>query len=362
MATDDDQTRNKLRFAGLVAGLCVWTALSGIGSLSAPAGFFLAALTYWMLTGLLVWAVCKGDTGGEEQPPVNESEGLPGWLLLVVVLALLVWIGLSGVGDMSGSAGFVFALLAMIGLTGLVIWARSGDDAEDSGDHRFAMLPEEEEADEDAAATLADSAAGATIAALAEPSAEPAAAQAAALSAEAAVLAQVEAARAAAAAEAGEGEQAATEAGAAPAGAETPAGSQDGAAPVTGAEAAATDAGAETAGTGAQAGVAVAEVPDAETQAGMPSETGPIGAAQAETTTGHGAVPDDLKRIKGIGPALEKTLNGAGVTRFAQIAEWDEAEIDAMAARLGRLGGRIRHDDWKGQARALMARTPADGG
>lgn len=319
MATDNVQMRNKLRLAGLVAGLCVWTAVSGVGSLSGPAGFFLAALTYWMLTGTLIWAVCKGDTGGDEQPPVNESEGLPGWLLLVVVLALLVWIGLSGVGDMSGSAGFVFALLAMIGLTGLVIWVRSGDDAEEGGDHRFAMLPEDEDEAEDAAAPQAASAAGAdsvdstaaaTIAALAEPSAE------------AAVLAQFEAARADA------------------------------------------EAGSEAAPVGVVAPVPPAGVADAgpESMAAPATAAASVGGAQAQTTTGRGAVPDDLKRIKGIGPALEKTLNAAGVTRLAQIAAWDEAAIDAMAARLGRMGGRIRHDDWTGQARALLAGAPAGEG
>lgn len=298
MATDG-QTRNKLRITGAVAGLCVWTALSGVGSLSAPAGFFLGLLTWWMLTGVLVWAVCKGDTGGRALPPVNEGEGLPGWLLVVVVLALLVWIGLSGVGDMSGSAGFVFALLAMIGLTGLVLWARSGDDGEDSTDHRFAMLPEEDPAEEPPGEDASASEAGqAALAGLASPAAEPAAAQAAALSAGAALLAQ---------------------------------------------------AGPEIAMADGAAGTADAQ------------------AAQARADTMDGRAPDgpaagDLRKIKGIGPALEKTLHEAGVTRLDQIAAWDQADMDAMAARLGRMGGRIRHDDWVGQARALCGAPAADKG
>src|SRR5699024_9574295 len=67
-------------------------------------------------------------------------QGLPGWLLLVIVISLLVWIGLSGVGGMSGSAGFVFAALAMGGLIGVVIWSNHG--GEDNENHRFALLPD----------------------------------------------------------------------------------------------------------------------------------------------------------------------------------------------------------------------------
>lgn len=66
----------------------------------------------------------------------------------------------------------------------------------------------------------------------------------------------------------------------------------------------------------------------------------------------EGAV-DDLKDIKGIGPKLEELLHQHGVTRFDQIAAWDEADKDRFAEVIGRMGGRIRSDDWVGQARAL---------
>lgn len=65
--------------------------------------------------------------------------------------------------------------------------------------------------------------------------------------------------------------------------------------------------------------------------------------------------PDDLKEIKGVGPKLEEFLHENGVTRFDQIAAWDEAEIDHFAELIGRMGGRIRSDDWVGQARVLAA-------
>ena len=63
---------------------------------------------------------------------------------------------------------------------------------------------------------------------------------------------------------------------------------------------------------------------------------------------------DDLTRIKGVGPKLANALRELGITSFAEIASWDEAEIDRIDAKLGRFQGRIRRDDWKTQA-ALLA-------
>lgn len=72
------------------------------------------------------------------------------------------------------------------------------------------------------------------------------------------------------------------------------------------------------------------------------------GAVPAATPAG-----DELTRIKGLGPKLAGTLREMGVTSFAQIAAWDDAEIDRIDAQLGRFEGRIRRDDWVGQARLL---------
>ncbi|RMC33844.1 hypothetical protein [Paracoccus alkanivorans] len=71
--------------------------------------------------------------------------------------------------------------------------------------------------------------------------------------------------------------------------------------------------------------------------------------AAAEIVTGS----DDLKKIRGVGPKLEELLHENGVTRYAQIAEWGEAEMDHFAELIGRMGSRIRSDDWVGQARTL---------
>ncbi|MGX7952869.1 hypothetical protein ACWPM1_09920 [Tsuneonella sp. HG249] len=64
---------------------------------------------------------------------------------------------------------------------------------------------------------------------------------------------------------------------------------------------------------------------------------------------------DDLTRIKGLGPKLATTLQDIGVRSFAQIAAWDDTEIDRIDAQLGRFQGRIRRDAWVEQARLLAA-------
>ena len=62
---------------------------------------------------------------------------------------------------------------------------------------------------------------------------------------------------------------------------------------------------------------------------------------------------DDLTRLKGVGPKLAAQLNTLGVTSFAQIAGWSEAEIDRIDDQLGRFKGRIRRDNWIEQAKLL---------
>ncbi len=64
---------------------------------------------------------------------------------------------------------------------------------------------------------------------------------------------------------------------------------------------------------------------------------------------------DDLTRLKGVGPKLAAQLQELGVTSFAQIANWSEADIDRIDAQLGRFKGRIRRDDWVEQAKMLSS-------
>jgi NADH-quinone oxidoreductase subunit E len=62
---------------------------------------------------------------------------------------------------------------------------------------------------------------------------------------------------------------------------------------------------------------------------------------------------DDLKRIAGIGPRVEKVLHGMGVKTFADIAKWDDAEAVRIDEKLG-LDNRIIRDGWVKQAKALL--------
>jgi NADH-quinone oxidoreductase subunit E len=64
------------------------------------------------------------------------------------------------------------------------------------------------------------------------------------------------------------------------------------------------------------------------------------------------AKPSDLKAISGIGPKLEKVLNGLGIWTYAQIAAWVPEEVAWVEDYLS-LTGRIVRDDWTAQASAL---------
>ncbi len=67
---------------------------------------------------------------------------------------------------------------------------------------------------------------------------------------------------------------------------------------------------------------------------------------------------DNLRLINGIGPAVEKRLNGVGVFTFAQLAALPPADIAAALADLTGLSSeRIIKQDWIGQARKLAAES-----
>jgi predicted flap endonuclease-1-like 5' DNA nuclease len=69
---------------------------------------------------------------------------------------------------------------------------------------------------------------------------------------------------------------------------------------------------------------------------------------------------DDLRKIKGVGPKLVTTLHALGITRYAQIAAWTEADLDALDAQLGAFAGRPRRDAWVEQARLLSSGDTTD--
>jgi len=74
--------------------------------------------------------------------------------------------------------------------------------------------------------------------------------------------------------------------------------------------------------------------------------------AKAEPKAKAPAGGDDLKALSGVGPALEKKLHAAGVTTFAQIAAWTEADVAEMDEKLS-FKGRIEREGWIEQAKEL---------
>ena len=86
------------------------------------------------------------------------------------------------------------------------------------------------------------------------------------------------------------------------------------------------------------------------------------GTSGAEAATATGVKPqgllsrpddsDDLKWIRGVGPANEKALNDLGVWRFRQIGDWTSENSDWVSKHIN-FPGRIAREDWIGQARLL---------
>ena len=62
---------------------------------------------------------------------------------------------------------------------------------------------------------------------------------------------------------------------------------------------------------------------------------------------------DDLKKIKGIGPVIEKKLNMIGIVSFKQISELPYEALDQIAHTLKFFPDRIKRDKWVEQARVL---------
>ncbi len=63
---------------------------------------------------------------------------------------------------------------------------------------------------------------------------------------------------------------------------------------------------------------------------------------------------DDISLIGGIGPKMQKTLADMGITTFAQIASWTDADIEKLEEAI-KPKGRIQREEWVEQAKELMA-------
>jgi len=100
-------------------------------------------------------------------------------------------------------------------------------------------------------------------------------------------------------------------------------------------------------GNGADVGMAAAEA--VEPQAGPKRRTQkPV----EKLFTAPQGEADDLKKITGIGPTLERKLNALGVTQYDQIANLSEEDVAKVDEALS-LKGRFARDDWAGQAKRL---------
>ncbi len=88
-----------------------------------------------------------------------------------------------------------------------------------------------------------------------------------------------------------------------------------------------------------------------------PAKTGPGKADLGDQPlfTPPSEPPDDLEQIRGIGPVLKRRLNDLGITTFAQIAAFSEADLERIDAVLDSKG-RIAREEWVEQAKALRDR------
>lgn len=102
-------------------------------------------------------------------------------------------------------------------------------------------------------------------------------------------------------------------------------------------------------GIAAEAAAAVSDVSgqiiDAPVHANLPGASGP---------------PDDLQRLKGVGPKFAALLNDIGIRRFDQLAGLSGADIDRLDSQLGPFKGRLERDQIPLQAEYL-ARGDEDG-
>jgi small subunit ribosomal protein S2 len=101
--------------------------------------------------------------------------------------------------------------------------------------------------------------------------------------------------------------------------------------------------------------IGAAEAPTVED---LPAANTNVAAAEEQTqnfeqlTAPRGA-PDDLTKLTGVGPQLEKKLNDAGIYHYWQLAAMKPEDVTKVDADL-KLHGRIDRDNWVPQARTLI--------
>lgn len=87
-------------------------------------------------------------------------------------------------------------------------------------------------------------------------------------------------------------------------------------------------------------------------EAGGP-EMGAEGSKPLGLAAARNGLADDLKKIEGIGPALEKLCHSLGIFHYDQIAAWGTPEIAWMDSNLKGFKGRVSRDKWVAQAKLI---------
>jgi small subunit ribosomal protein S2 len=99
--------------------------------------------------------------------------------------------------------------------------------------------------------------------------------------------------------------------------------------------------------------IGAAETPTVEelpaANANVPEEQ----TANFEQLSAPRGAPDDLTKLTGVGPQLEKKLNDAGIYHYWQLAAMKPEDVTRVDADL-KLHGRIDRDNWLAQARTLI--------
>ena len=103
--------------------------------------------------------------------------------------------------------------------------------------------------------------------------------------------------------------------------------------------------GAKDAAPKAKAAPKKAAAPKAEAKTEAPKAAPKKAAAKAGN--------DDLTQLDGVGPAFAKKLNEAGVTSFAQIAAWTEADLDSLNETVSGLKAKAEANNWIEAAKSL---------
>ena len=110
--------------------------------------------------------------------------------------------------------------------------------------------------------------------------------------------------------------------------------------------------GAEKSGVKAAVGK-IATAASTAPKAATAKAAAPKAKAAPAAASGEG---DDLTQLSGVGPALLKKLNAAGITTFAQIAAWTEVDVAEFDEKLS-LKGRIEREGWIAQAKELVRKS-----